>query len=135
MGKLSFGLTKFVREIIPTKLSQPPAEDHPAAKSLQAIPPSSIPLPPSPFEIVQVQEEDREGKNIQPDMEHVSKSIKPSHNHLDRLMHFFWSHWIVGNKERKIAIIILPADTFFGKDSVLMLEPLGELRTREGDGQ
>ena len=135
MGKFSFGLTKFVIEIIPTKLSQPPAEDHPTAKSLQAIPPSSIPLPPSPLDIVQIEENYRERKNIQPNMKHVPKSIEPSHNNLDRLMHFFRSHRIVRNKERKIAIIVLPSDIFFEKDSVLLLEPSGELRTREGDGQ
>jgi hypothetical protein len=132
---LSLGLTQFVRKIILTKFGQPAADDQPTAKSLQAIPPSSIPLPPSPLDIVEVQQNYRKGKNIQPDMKHVPESIKPSHNHLDRLMHFFWGHRIVGNKKREIAIIILPSDTSWGKDSVFLLEPLGELRTREGDGQ
>ena len=135
IGKLSFGLTKFVREITPTKFSQPPADNYPTAKSLQAIPPSPIPSPPSPPDIVQVKQKYREGKNIQPNMKHVPKSIETSHNHLDRLMHFFWSHRIVGNKEWKITIIILPSKTSFGKDSVFLFEPLGELRTRDGDWQ
>jgi len=85
--------------------------------------------------IMEIQEDYRERKNIQPDLKHMPKSIKPSHNHLDRILHFFGGHGVVGNEERKIFIIVLPPNTLSGKESVLFLEPLGQLCTGYGDWQ
>jgi len=82
---------------------------------------------------VEVQEDYREGKNFQPDMKHMPKSIESAHNQLDRVLHFFRSHRLVGNKERKVSIIVLPPQALFGKQSVLLLESLGQLRAGYGD--
>src|SRR4030067_285296 len=97
------------------------------------IPPAAIPFPPSLLDIVKVQEDHREGKNIQADMKHMPKSIESAHNQLDRVLHSFWSHRLIGNKERKVSIIVLPPQALFGKQSVLFLESLGQLRAGYGD--
>lgn len=133
MGKLSFGRAKLVKEIISPQFAHKASKYHPAAKFLQAIPPSAVPFPPSPLDIVEVKDYAREGKNIQADMKHMPKSIESAHNHLDRVLHFFWSQRFVGNKEREISIIVLPSEALFGKHSILLLEPLGQLRTGYGN--
>ncbi len=125
LGKFSFGLAELVKKIVPTQFGYPPAEDHPAAKSSQVITPSPVPFPPSLLDIMKIQEDYWERKNIQPDLKHMPEPIKSSHNHLDRVLHFFGGQGLVGNEERKISIIVLPPDTLSGKKSVLLLESLG----------
>jgi hypothetical protein len=120
-------------EVISAQFAHKATEYHPAAKFLQVIPPSAVPFPPSPLDVVEVKDNDRERKNIQADMKHMPKSIESTHNRQDRVLHFFWSQRLVGNKERKVSIIVLPTDALFGKHSILFLEPLGQLRTGYGN--
>ena len=69
LGKFPFGLGELVKKIVPAQFRQPPAEDHPATKSSQVIPPSPVPFPPSPPKIVEVQEDYREGRNFSAPLE------------------------------------------------------------------
>jgi hypothetical protein len=65
-----------------------------------------VPFPPSPLDAVEIKADDRKGEDVQPDMEHMPESIKPSHDQPDGVLHVFCGHRFVGDEEEPTCQVI-----------------------------
>jgi len=129
------GFRKLAGEVIFLEVGQPPTHDQPTPEPAHVFRPGPVPPPPSFFKVMEIEKKDREGKDVQPNLKHVFESIKSSHDLVDRGLHFFWRHRFVGNKERKVSIVVFPSEVFLGINSVLLLEPVGQFRAGQRNRQ
>ncbi len=80
MAQESFGFGQLAEELILLECRVPFPHDNPAAESGNISIPSSVPHSPSHPEVMEVKEEHRERKDLQPHGEHVSESVETAHD-------------------------------------------------------
>ena len=102
-------------------------EDQPSAEPRYISRPFPVPLPPSDSEVMDIKEEHRERKNVQPYVKHVLEAIKTPHDQVNGGLDLFRGHWFIGYKEGEISVVVLPSNKIFGVDPILLLEPPGQL--------